>query len=149
MALNDFSTLQFVPTAPNKLTEIRTATLYKAFCPLIFPIGVFTQCHLKYVSVSMIGHSWLSHFIIFQMRKGNELTDQKFLLSFVRLFSIFFLLSYFQSKNDAILEPRKEHILVLVGFEAKEGRPLGQGCPGVLHLRHLKWYIIACKIKIQ
>ena len=56
MTLKGFSALQFVPTAPNKLAEIRTATLHKAFCLLIFPIRVFTQCHLKYVSVIMIWH---------------------------------------------------------------------------------------------
>ena len=34
-----------------------------------------------------------------------------------------------QPKNNAVLEPRKEHIRGLVGFEAraKEGRPRGQG----------------------
>ena len=39
-----------------------------------------------------------------------------------------------QSKNNAVLEPRKEHFRGLVGFEAqaKEGRPRGQGRPGGL-----------------
>ena len=39
-----------------------------------------------------------------------------------------------QSKNNAVLELRKEHVLGLVGFEAqaKEGRPRGQGRPGGL-----------------
>ena len=31
--------------------------------------------------------SWLSQCIVFQIRKGNVLTDQKFMLSFVWLFS--------------------------------------------------------------
>ena len=36
-----------------------------------------------------------------------------------------------QSKNDAVLEPRKDHFRGLVGFEAqaKKGRPRGQGRP--------------------
>ena len=39
-----------------------------------------------------------------------------------------------QSKNNAVLEPRKEHFRGLVGFaaQAKEGRPGGQGRPGEL-----------------
>ena len=39
-----------------------------------------------------------------------------------------------QSKNNAVLEPRKEHFRGLVGFEAqaKERRPQGQGRPGGL-----------------
>ena len=113
MALNCFSALQFVPTAPKVLAELGTKTLYKAFCPLIFPIRAFTQCHLK-LCFSMTWHSWLSHFIMFQVRKGNELTDQKFMLSFAWLFSLL-------TNKNAILEPRKEHIRVLVVFEAKEG----------------------------
>ena len=74
-------------------------------------------------------HSWLSHYIIFQIRKENELTDQKFMLSFVWLFS--FLTN---QKNNAVLQPRKEHFRGFVGFEAqaKERRPRGQGRPGGL-----------------
>ena len=36
-----------------------------------------------------------------------------------------------QSKNNAVLEPRKEHLRGLVGFAApaKEGHPQGQGRP--------------------
>ena len=62
-------------------------------------------------------------------------------------FVIFF---FDQSKNTAILEPRNEHIWVLVGFEAKakKGRFWGQGRPRGLNLGRPKCDIITCKIKI-
>ena len=61
---------------------------------------------------------------------GKESTDQKFMLSFVLLFSFLtnqkLMLSSSQEKN--IYED------LYVGFEAqaKEGRPRGQGRPGEL-----------------
>ena len=52
------------------------------------------------------------------------------------VYIVFCLVIYLfnQSKNNAVLEPRKEHFRELVGFEAqaKEGRSRGQGRPGGL-----------------
>ena len=44
---------------------------------------------------------------------------------------------YHQSKNNAVLEPRKERFRGFLGFEtlAKEGRPGGQERPGGLPTR--------------
>ena len=55
-----------------------------------------------------------------------------------------------QSKNYAILEPKKKRIRVLAGFEAKakEGRPRCQGHPGGLDLGRPKCDMITCKLKI-
>ena len=65
-------------------------------------------------------YSWLSHCIIFPLWKGNELTDQKFMLSFVWLFS------FLTNQKIMLSSSRGKNIIrVLVGFkaEAKEGRP--------------------------
>ena len=78
------------------------------------------------------------HCIIFQIRKRNELTQSKFMLSFVKLFA------FNQSKNNVVLELRTGHFRGLVGFKAKDlsfeskakdfkmcpgGRPQGQARP--------------------
>ena len=45
MALEGFSALKFVPSAPGLLAGIKTI-FYKKFCPLILRREV-SQCHLK------------------------------------------------------------------------------------------------------
>ena len=66
------------------------------------------------ISFSKTWISWLSHCIIFQIRKrNNKLTDYQICC----LLFGFFLLD--QSKNNAVPEPRTGHFRGLVGFEAK------------------------------
>ena len=67
MALNGFNVLLFVPAAPVVLAEIKTA-----FCPLIL------RLELSRNAIENIGYCDLRpHYIILQIRKGNELTGQK------------------------------------------------------------------------
>ena len=74
----------------------------------------------------MTRHSWLSHYIIFQIRKENELTDQTFMMSFAWIFSF--------SSNQKIMLSLSREKNIFEDFEAqtKEGRPRGQGGPGGL-----------------
>ena len=68
------------------------------------------------INFSITWLSWLSHFIIFQIRKrNNELTNYQICCL---LYFVFFLFN--QSKNNAVLEPRTGHFRGLEGFEAKD-----------------------------
>ena len=67
MALNGLSVLLFVPPAPEVLAEIKR-TIGIAFCSLVLRLELSLNA-LKIRSTM----TWLSHYIILQIRKGNEL----------------------------------------------------------------------------
>ena len=83
------------------------------------------------ISFNMTWLSWLSHCIVFQIRKGNELTDQTIMLFFCLVVFLFN-----QSRNNAILEPRAGHFRGHVAFEAKDFKmcPRGREYSRGLHL---------------
>ena len=71
MALNCFSVLLFVPSAPEVLVEIKR-TIYIAFCPLI------AQLEFSHNAIENKVHGDLAKTLYyFQIRKENELTGQK------------------------------------------------------------------------
>ena len=88
--------------------------------------------------------SWISHCIIFRMRKE---TANRHTSSYVVFCSVIF--PFYPSKTNTVLEPRTKHFRGLVGFEVKpkdlsfeakdlkmrpHGHPQGQGRSRALHL---------------
>ena len=67
MALDSFSALLFVPPAPEVLAEIKISI---GQCLLRFSDYSF---HTMPFKISFM--TWLSHYIVFQIRKGNKLTS--------------------------------------------------------------------------
>ena len=59
--------------------------------------------------------TWLSHYIIFQIRKGNELTGWTFKVVFCLVIS-----RLNQSESNAVLKLRTGHFRGLLGFETKD-----------------------------
>ena len=80
---NNYSGLLFVPPAPEVSAEIKR-TIPHSLLPFHSPIRGFHSVPFK---IRFTMTFWLSHCIIFQIRNRNELTDKKFRLIFVWLFS--------------------------------------------------------------
>ena len=72
MALNSFSVLLFVPSAPEVLAEIKR-TVYTAFYLLIRQLELFHNAIKNKVYYDLA----IPHYIIFQIRKENVFTGQK------------------------------------------------------------------------
>ena len=70
MALNGFSVLLFVSLAPEVLAKIKELSILR-FAPSFSDLSFHTM-PLK-IGLTM---TWLPHYIIFQLRKGNEMTGQ-------------------------------------------------------------------------
>ena len=69
MALNGFNALLLVPHVPEVLAKIKRAILALHFAPVISGRSFHTmQFKIRFTM------TWLSHYIIFQIRKGNKLT---------------------------------------------------------------------------
>ena len=67
MALDNFGALLFVPPTPKVLAEIKYNHFQHGFLPIILRLDyrALTQCQ----SFTMTWLSWLTHYIIFQIKK--------------------------------------------------------------------------------